>query len=107
MNINKILGYVLLGIGLLLIVLPLFQTYNIFTAKSLPPELFSAPKMQASQANNPADIQQQLLEKALLAVMPVGSINKSLNLASWVLLTWALMLGGSKLAGLGIKLAKD
>jgi len=93
----------LLGIGLLLIIVPLFQTYNIFTGISAAPEIFKSQKTQISQGNN-LDVQQQLIEKALLNMIPVDSVSKSLNLTSWMLLAWTLIFGGSKLAGLGIRL---
>ena len=43
METNKAIGYVLLIIGMLLIVLPLWQTYNIFTGKSVPAQVFASP----------------------------------------------------------------
>lgn len=103
---NKIIGYILLFIGLLLIILPLYQSYNIFSGKSVPPEIFKNQKMSpTNQVNNPLDLQQQL-QKAMSNVLPTDSINKTLNLISWILLMWIFIFGGSKIAGLGILLIK-
>ncbi len=107
MNINKILGYILLIAGILLIVVPLYQTYQIFTGKVLPVQVFSVQggkqPTDTKSPNNPFDLQQQL-QKSLMNILPIDLINNTLNLASWMILMWILIYGGSKLAGIGIQL---
>jgi len=106
METNKIMGYILLIIGVLLIVLPLWQTYNIFTGKSLPAQVFMKPiPFKVDQNVNPTDIQGQI-QNALVKIIPVDSINNTLNLASWLLLMWILIYGGGKIAEIGVKLLK-
>ncbi len=106
-NLNRIIGYILLAVGLLLIATPLYQTYNIFVGKSLPAQVFHAAPVasSAAQANNPFDIQQQM-QKALVAILPIDLINNTLNLGSWVILLGILMYGGGQIANLGVKLVK-
>ena len=107
MDTNKIIGYILLLVGILLITLPLYQTYHIFIGKSLPAQVFKTQKIEVpSQTNNPFDIQAQV-QKGVMAVLPVELINNTLNLFSWIILLWILMFGGGQLANLGIKLIKD
>lgn len=104
MNINKALGFILLTVGLLLIVVPLWQTYSIFTGKSLPAQIFmqSIP-LKVDQNIGPNDIQGQI-QNAVVRVIPTESINNTLNLASWLILMWVLIYGGGKIAEIGVKL---
>lgn len=97
----------LLLVGVLLIAMPLYQTYNIFTGSSLPPQIFKAAPISApaTEANNPFDIQQQV-QKGIMDILPIALINNTLNLTSWMILMALLMFGGSLLASIGIKLIK-
>jgi hypothetical protein len=106
MENNRIIGYFLLIIGVLLIALPLWQTYSIFTGKAQPAQIFAKPAALAENQNvSPADIQGQI-QNAMAKVMPVDSINNTLNLAAWLLLVWILIYGGGKIAEIGVKLVK-
>ena len=103
---TKILGYVLLVAGLLLIILPLFQTYQIFTGNAMPPQVFKMPETKIPDKNtNQFDVQQQM-QNAMLNILPVELFNNVLNLSSWLMLMFILMLGGKLLAGIGIQLIK-
>src|SRR3989344_7401689 len=108
-TINKLMGYTLLVIGLLLIVVPLYQTYNIFVGKSLPPDVFKSQKIILPNQNllpqtdsKPLDLQQQL-QTAMKNILPIDLINNTLNLVSWLILMWILIFGGSKITDIGIK----
>ena len=106
METTKIIGYVLLIIGILLIAIPLWQTYNIFTGKSMPAQVFMRP--QALTVNNNVsvlDIQGQV-QNALIKVIPIDFIDNTLNLVSWLILGWILIYGGGKIAEIGVKLIK-
>ena len=106
METNKIVGYILLLVGILLIVMPLWQTYNIFTGKSLPTQIFvKPPSLIVNQNVNALDIQGQI-QNALIKVIPVDFIDNSLNLACWLLLMWILIYAGGKIAEIGVKLLK-
>ena len=107
MEINKIIGYVLLLIGILLIVMPLWQTYNIFTGKAVPAQVFTRPaSLQVDEKASPLDIQKQM-QNALIKVLPVDMINSTLNLAAWMILMWVLIYGGGKVADIGVKMIKE
>jgi len=106
MDTNKIIGYVLLTIGLLLIVIPLWQTYSIFTGKSLPPRVFTKPVSTKVNENvSVTDVQGQI-QNALIKILPLDVINNTLSLISWLILMWILIYGGGKIAGIGVKLIK-
>lgn len=104
---NKIIvGYILLVIGVLLIATPLWQTYRIFTGKSLPAQVFVRPDSLKINTNVSAlDVQGQM-QNALIKVLPVDLFNNTLNLTCWLLLMWILIYGGGKIADIGVKLIK-
>jgi len=107
MEANKIAGYILLSIGILLIILPLWQTYNIFTGSAMPSQVFKKPAtLQVNQNVSALDIQGQM-QNALIKIIPIDFINNILNLGTWLLLMWILIYGGGKIADIGIKLLKS
>lgn len=104
MEPNKIAGYVLLAIGLVMIILPIWHTYNIFTGKTAPAQVFTRPPSLTVEKNISAlDIQGQL-QNALIKILPIDFINNTLNLATWLALMWILIYGGGKIADIGVKL---
>ena len=106
METNKAIGYVLLLIGILLIAMPLWQTYNIFTGASQPANVFAMPVTLKANPNVGAlDIQGQI-QNALVKIIPVDFIDSAINLSAWLLLMWILIYGGGKIAEIGVKLIK-
>ncbi len=106
MEKTKIAGYVLLVIGLLLIALPLWQTYNIFTGASKPAQVFNRPVVLTVNQNVSAfDVQGQI-QNALIKTLPIDFIDNTLNLITWLLLMFILIYGGGKIADIGVKLIK-
>lgn len=103
---NKIIGYVLLIIGLLLIIMPLWHTYNIFIGASIPLQVFKRPdSLKVNENVSAMDIPGQI-QNALIRVIPVDFINNTLNLITWLILMWILLYGGGKIADIGVKLIK-
>lgn len=104
---EKLFGYGLLVVGLLLILLPLTQTAFIFFGKALPPQIFTRPEaLQLNQNVGSFDFQKQI-ENAFIKILPVDLFNSVLNLISWLILMWILMFGGKQIADIGIKLIKN
>lgn len=103
---EKIFGYVLLMIGLLLIVVPLYQTFAIFTGNSLPPQVFQRPKVLELHENVTAFDFQKQMENAFIKILPIDLLNNTLNLIGWLILMWVLIFGGKQIADIGIKLIK-
>ena len=111
MNLNKILGYLLLICGLILIVFTLYQSYNIFTGKSLAPSVFKIQMAKKLQANSNLNLQQQIeqqineaVSQQIAGMLPIGEVNKLLDLISWSILAGILIFGGGQIASLGIRL---
>lgn len=106
MKPNIIAGYILLTIGILLIIFPLWHTYNIFTGKSLPSQVFTRPPSLKINTNvSPLDVGGQI-QNALIKTIPIDFIDNTLNLISWLTLMWILIYGGGKIADIGVKLMK-
>jgi len=94
----------------------IFESYNIFTAKTEPPQIF---KMTSKENNQeilklPSKFQKQIeiLQKQIIAeqfskILPADSIVKLLNLFSWSIGAFILFSGGMRLSQIGINLLKN
>jgi len=109
MDYSKIVGWILLAGGVLLIGWTLWSSYNIFTAKSSLPEFFEMPKEEAALSGGALTAEAQMekmLREQLEGILPVDAITKLLNLTVWSLLAFILIFGASQISGLGIRLVK-
>ncbi len=107
-NFNKILGYVLLVLGLVIIVWTSWQSYNIFFGKTSAPLVFKTPLYSASSSAG-SDITSQVqnaVSQQLGQVVSPDSITKIFNLSSWMLLAWIFILAGGTISKIGVKLIK-
>lgn len=113
MNVPKILGFVLLAAGLLIIMASLMLSWQIFTGENPAPQLFSSSeppqKASALSIGSLEDLSQQLpdlLGNQLQGVLAPETIPQMLNLAAWSMFAGLLLFGGSLVAGIGVKLVK-
>lgn len=107
-SVKKILGLILFFGGLAVILYGLYSSYNIFTAKEPPPEIFRVEE-KVVQKGGPQDTQAQLqglLQEQLKGMLPAGSLPGLMNLISWSIFAGILTFSGGQIAGLGIKLIK-
>src|SRR5581483_5614831 len=100
---QKIIGYVLLSVGLLLIIIPLYQAFNVVTGKAMPPEIFKNSRVEPYKNVNPADFQKQI-ENAFIAVLPLDLLYQTLNITIWSILLALFMVGGKHIAIIGVAL---
>ncbi|XOB42425.1 MAG: hypothetical protein ACKKMP_03640 [Candidatus Nealsonbacteria bacterium] len=111
MDTTKIIGWLIFIIGISIIVLTIYHTYNIFTGKASAPEIISLniekPKTsgQGGLPTNP-DQFREMISQQLANMLPLESLPQFLNLIVWTIGAGVLMLGGSKIAGLGVNLIK-
>lgn len=97
MKDERIVGYVLLGIGLILIFFSIYEMITVFTGASPPPKLF-----------NFSDIYFPAAGEAEPKLMIAGEeLNKLVAMAFWYLLMFFIMWAGGKIASLGINLIKE
>jgi Zn-dependent membrane protease YugP len=105
---NKILGYILLAIGLMLIGGTIFQSYNIFTDKVSAPLVFKTetPSQTSTGATSVEKQINEQVQKQLNQVLPAATITKILNLIAWSMLAFILVTAGGAIASIGVKLTK-
>ena len=110
MTTNKIIGWLLLFLGVAIIFYSLYSSFNIFTAKTAVPEFFSLPLSQEIEREiKSGDLQAQaeeMIRGQLKEMIPVDFLPRLFNLISWSLLAGILIFGGSQIANLGVKLVK-
>lgn len=113
-KLDKIIGYVLLAAGILMIVIPIFLIANVLTGKSKPVQVFNveAPTFEIpldtpkdAKTSTGLNITQSGSQKA--KIIPDEVFNSSLNIGMYYLLMVFIGSSGSKIAGIGIKLIKD
>ena len=107
---NKIAGWLLLFLGVAIIFYSLYSSFNIFTAKTAVPEIFSIPLSQEIEKEiKSGDVQAQaeeMIKGQLKEMIPVDFLPGLFNLISWSILAGILIFGGSQIANLGIKLIR-
>jgi hypothetical protein len=97
MKDEKIVGYVLLAVGLVLIFFSIFQMVQVFGGANPPPNLF-----------NFSDIRFPLPEQdEMVTVMSGEELSKIADLSMWYLLMFFVMWAGGKIASLGVNLIKE
>jgi len=105
---NKLLGYILLIAGLVLIAWAVWQSYNIFTAKTEAPLVFKTPSFQESSLDS-QDIQTQInqvVQNQLMQIFSPAALTKIFNLIAWSIMALILIWAGGAIAGIGVKLIK-
>ncbi|MBI2577698.1 MAG: hypothetical protein HYV77_02540 [Candidatus Wildermuthbacteria bacterium] len=105
-QLKPILGFVLVGAGVLIIGYALYSSLMIFKGKNEPPQIFSRPLAMRTAQNQEAQQAEALLQDQLKAYMPPDAFARMLNLVSWSILSGVLILGGGQMAGIGVKLLK-
>ncbi len=115
-NINKIIGWVFVSLGIVIILWTLNSSYAVFTGKSNPPEIFKMQEKQITALPDISDtllIEQQMqeemgriIQEQLMEVIPSDVLSITLNLMAWSILAGIFIFGGSKIAGIGISLLK-
>ena len=118
---KKLVGWILLGIGLALIFWTLYTTYTIFAGKAKAPQIFktqeatetpssgvSGQPLTNEQAQEQAQQEmRQLVQEQLREMVPPEFMSKILNMISWSILAGILIFGGSRIAFIGIRLGKS
>lgn len=119
---DKIIGYIFLSAGVLLILTALFLAFNLLSGKSKPPTVFN---VEAPTINLPTNnLKLQLPENTKLPagttltqegsetpqgfkVIPDEVLNGSLNIGLSYLLFMFIASSGAKLASIGVSMVKD
>jgi len=100
--LKKTIGWALLFVGLIIIFYSLYSSYNIFTAKTQAPEIFSVAEKEGISGG----AIEEMIQQQLKGMLPVESIIGLLNLIAWSIFAGILIFGGAQISSLGIKLLK-
>jgi L-cystine uptake protein TcyP (sodium:dicarboxylate symporter family) len=110
---DKIVGWILLLIGLAIIFLGVYYSYNIFIGKSEVPDIFPSEIVLENEKidNNTSDqdLENQaelLIDEKLSEMIPANSFPALLNLVAWSVFVGILIFAGGQVAGIGVKLIK-
>lgn len=113
---KKIFGLILVLLGLVIIFLAIFETFNIFTAQKEPPQIFekiiqtATGEEKIEKAKSPEEkmqiLQQEMITEQFQKMLPQETIMKLLNLMSWSIGAFILFTGGGKISQIGVSLIK-
>ncbi len=116
---DKVIGYILLAGGVLMIIVPIFLVAGVLTGKSKPPQVFNfeAPSFDIplsqqqlqipDSAKVPAGLNLTQSGSQKAKIIPDDVFNASLNISVYYLLMLFIGSSGSKIAGIGVRLIKD
>jgi len=94
---EKIVGYILLAIGIAMIFFSVYEMVRVFTGASPPPNLF-----------NFSDISIQMPEQAEETLLVSGEeLNKLAAMVFWYMLMFFIMWSGGKIASLGVNMIRE
>jgi hypothetical protein len=97
MKDEKIVGYILLAIGIAMIFLSVYLMVQVFTGASLPPNLFNFSDIHLTM---PGETESSLLISG-------EELNKLVAMVFWYLLMFFIMYAGGKIASLGVNLIRE
>ncbi|XOB42077.1 MAG: hypothetical protein ACKKMS_01740 [Candidatus Nealsonbacteria bacterium] len=111
MKPQKIIGWLLLFTGLIIIFYSIFASYNIFTGKALEPTVFKTSEKEAvlpqkGKVQTQEAQMQEMIGGQLKEMLPVDFIPKLLNLLAWSIMAGIMIFAGTQISSLGIKLIK-
>lgn len=108
---ERMVGYILLIVGILVMAFSVYYVYSILTNKVRPFEVFiDQPKVQQPTSGvqdivkNPSALVQ--MQAAVMSEVLGKQMNRSFNIGMTVLLMYILMLFGFRLSSLGVMLIR-
>ena len=112
-NSKKIVGWMLLSLGVIIIFWALFTSYSIFTGRTNPPELFQTSEVILSDKSETLTTQEELeremermIGEQISGMIPKGAVTDILNLMAWSIMAGIMIFGGARISEIGIKLIK-
>ena len=97
MKSDRTVGYALLVLGLILIVLAVYLMFNVFTGAAAPPAIFH---MESITVTLPG-------AESATEILPGAELSKVVNMGLWTILMFFVASAGSRIGGLGVKLARE
>lgn len=108
---EKIIGYILLAVGIMTIIFSGFSVYTVFTKQARPVQLFTFKgiSLDASQllsTNLPPEATQLVKPGGTQEIIPASLLNDSSNIFAHLLLMGFIGSVGYKIASLGVQLTR-
>lgn len=103
MKIERILGFIILLAGIVVISFTLYASFNIFMANTMPPEIFKASEKTDISGGGIEEIIQDQFSKLL----PAKTIPTLLNLLAWSTFAGLVIFAGAQISFIGIRLLKE
>lgn len=107
---KKVVGWLLLTIGVLMIIWGIWSSFEIFTAKKAPYEIFKSPETKEvslkQEKSGPEEQMQQVIKEQLGEMLPSDFLPKLFNLIAWSIFMTILIFAAGKISWLGIQLLK-
>ena len=94
---EKIIGYILLTLGVILLLFSIFEMVNVYTGNASPPNLFNLSDISLPLGQDGSNI--SLIQGAQLSQLP--------NLFFWFILMGFVLFAGGKIASLGVSMIKE
>jgi hypothetical protein len=96
-KIEKIVGYALLTLGIVLIVFSTYEMFTVYYGNTAPPKLFDLQDVSLPLS----------LDGSTVSVISGAQVSQLPNLIFWFLLMGFMLLAGGKIASLGVNMIKD
>jgi hypothetical protein len=97
---EKVVGYILLAVGVVMIFSSVFLMFNVFTGASAPPRLFDFPDISLP-------IPQPGGAPQTVRMISGQDMSTIVAMVFWYLLMFFIMLAGGKIASLGVNLIRE
>ena len=109
MSFNKILGYLLLFVGLGIIFWTLYNSYGIFTGRITAPQIFEVSETESVLKSQTQDLQvqmEEMIREQFKNMLPSDLLPNLFNLVGWSIIAGILIFGGGRVSNIGIKLIR-
>jgi hypothetical protein len=94
---EKIIGYILLTLGVILLLFSIFEMVSVYYGYAPPPKLFNLQDISLPLGDTGSQV--SLIQGAQASQLP--------NLFFWFILMGFVLLAGGKIASLGVSMIKD
>jgi hypothetical protein len=112
LNFKRVLGWVLVFVGLIIVFWDISASYYYFTAKQEFPQVFvltAVEKKDTPSAGvfDPEALAGQIIQEQIGQLIPANTISLLLNMSAWILFATFLVYAGAKVVGLGAGFLKE
>ena len=106
---KKILGWILIVLGLFIVLGSIYSTYLNFTGQRDFPQIFTVQEAEVAPQTNggPEDQISGMIGKYIEEIIPQGTITQMLNMLAWIMFAVFLVYSGSKLVSMGAVLLRN